>query len=259
MPELTITLATCCRNRTEHLKQTLPCNLKDNPQDYVRFLLVNYNSQDDMDEWVRSELMQFIPSGKLMYVHEKTADRFKHAHARNLAVRCCQTDVFCNLDADNYTGPGFGQWLRKFYLDQTKAAFTAYGGRCRGAPSGDMFGRISFQTKALLALGGYNEDLNVWGVEDWDVIYRALQAGYAQGEYPTEFDTKAIHHSNKSRVVGTGQDSPRKTMEKTAKILLGKYSMQQQPNAKGQWGKAHVTVNWEKEVELPLKAGEQLP
>lgn len=260
MSELTITLATCCRNRTEHLKKTLVKNLHDNPQAYVRFLLVNYNSQDDMDEWVRDKLMKYIPSGRLLYVHEKTVERFKHAHARNVAVRCCQTDVFCNVDADNYTGPGFGRWLREFYLSaKPHAAFTAYGGHQRGSPSGDMFGRISFDTRALIALGGYNEDLNMWGVEDWDLIQRALRAGYVQGCYPKEFDTKPVEHSGKSRTLGTDNALPADSIKASAGVQLGKFSMHQAPNARGGWGKAHVTVNWDREIELPLKAREVLP
>ena len=252
-----ITLATCCCNRTEHLKQTFLKNMEDNQQPYVRFLLVNYNSQDDMDEWAKVELMRYIPSGRLLYIHEKTAERFKHAHARNVAVRACQTEVFCNVDADNYTGPGFASWLREFYLGQTKAAFTSYGGQVRGSPSGDMFGRISFQTKSLIALGGYSEDLNTWGVEDYDLVQRALQAGFIQGGYPEEFDKqKVIKHQGTLRVEGTQYIDPKSSMEATAAAQQAKFGLEQQPNAKGAWGKARVTVNWDHEVDLPLAANQ---
>jgi hypothetical protein len=255
----TVTLATCCHGRAEHVKETLPKNLHDNQQDFVRFLLVNYNSDDDLDEWAREELSKYLASGRVMYVHEKTAERFLHSHARNVAVRCCQTDVFCNVDADNFTNSGFGRWLSKLYADHPgEAIFTGYGGE-RGAPCGDLFGRISFRLKHLCALGGYNEDLNSWGVEDYDVVKRAEQAGFMLKTYPERFDTKALKHSKNSRVAGTGFDSPLSAMQATERMQLGKFGMEQMPNAKGQWGRATVEINWTRTVEVPLSAGERLP
>lgn len=252
----TITLSTCCRNRTEHLKQTFLKNLEDNPQDYVRFLLLNYNSQDDLDDWVRSELSDHVESGRLLYVHEKTAERFKHAHARNVAVRACNTDVICNVDADNFTGTGFGEWLYQMYLDAAdRPVFTAWH---RGCPAGDIFGRISFRVRHLIALGGYSEELNQWGVEDWDVIKRAERAGLECIDYPNKFEIPAIPHEGTTRIYGTGYGTPLESLEASAKMQMAKFGTGQSPNAKGAWGRATVEVNWDRTVDLPLTAGETL-
>jgi len=257
MGNLTVTLSTCCYNRAEHVKQTLLKNLEDNQQDFVRFLLLNYNSQDDLDEWAREHLGRFIASGRVLYLHEKTADHFKHAHARNVAVRACTSEVICNVDADNFTGPDFGRWLRQVYLDNKSTAFTAYG-RDRGAPCGDLFGRISFRVRELIAIGGYSEDLDMWGVEDWDIIRRAERVGLKKVTYPERFDVKPLLHTQEARVSGAGYATPAESYTESANRQLGQFSTGQSPNAKGRWGKATVEVNWKKTVELPLSAGEEL-
>lgn len=257
MSDLTVTLSTCCHNRSEHVKKTFLKNIEDNPEPYVRFLLVNYNSQDDLDAWARDVLTEYIQNGRLLYVHEKTAKRFKHAHARNVAIRACNTDVICNIDADNFTGPGFGSWLHQAYLDAgDKPVFTAFG---KGSPCGDLFGRISFRVKHIKALGGYNEDLNTWGVEDWDIIKRADRVGMLCTSYPKEFNTEPLTHSQATRLQGTEFESPYDAMEQSAEMQLAKFGTGNNPNAKGQWGKAAVEVNWKRMVELPLSAGEILP
>ena len=261
MDDITITLATCCRNRADHVKTTLPKNIKTSNFPYVRFMLVNYNSQDDLDEWAREELIEHIESGRLLYIHEKTADRFKHAHARNVAVRCCQTEVFCNVDADNFTGWGFVEYLSDVYLEhRNKPVFTAYGGGTgRGSKCGSLFGRISFRVKQLVALGGYNEDLNQWGIEDYDLSMRGGQAGYKRVSYPEAFDINPLPHAQHLRIEGTDHSSTLASLRESEELHLAKFGAGMVPNAKGQWGKATVEVNWKRTVELPLSAGEVLP
>lgn len=241
------------------MKLTLPRNLADNPEPYVKFMLVNYNSQDDLDEWAHEEMAEHVKSGKLLYVRERTAERFKHAHARNVAVRCCQTDVTCNVDADNFTGQLFGAFLHKVYTEAgDRPVFTAYGGK-RGAPCGDLFGRISFRVRHLVAVGGYNEDLNTWGVEDMDVIKRAEMIGMIKMNYPPEFDTKPVEHTAEMRIEGSPYPSMSASFKASEKLHMGRMAVAPNPNAKGHWGVAKVEINWTRVVELPLKAGERLP
>ena len=53
-----ISFATVCMNRLHHIRQTLPKNIADN-SDYenVEFILLDYNSSDGLEEWVK-ETMQ---------------------------------------------------------------------------------------------------------------------------------------------------------------------------------------------------------
>lgn len=49
-----LSFCTTCKGRTFHLKQTLPQNLKVVRQfSEVELIVLNYNSPDDLDEWIR--------------------------------------------------------------------------------------------------------------------------------------------------------------------------------------------------------------
>ena len=47
-----LVFCTTCKGRTAHLRETLPRNLVDNPDS--RFLVLDYNSQDDLLDFLRS-------------------------------------------------------------------------------------------------------------------------------------------------------------------------------------------------------------
>lgn len=256
----TVTLMTACRNRTHHLMQTLPSNLEDNPQEYVKFVVLNYNSEDEMDGWVKEEVARYIPSGRLTYVHEQSATRWQHSHARNIMVRAARTDIVCNVDADNWTGPGFGKWLSGIYAKYQghEKIFTGYGPP-EGCPRGDYYGRISFWRTHLVAMGGYNEDMQIWGAEDWDIVKRAEAIGLKRVPYPKEFWIEPIGHSNADRIMNTEYGSVGEAHADMIRRHAGKFAMgMMSPNARGTWGVATVQVNWKKVVHLPLGPKEEL-
>ena len=52
--------------RTYQLQKTYIQNIEDNlPYGDVNFVLLNYNSQDGMDEWVNESLSDYIKKGLL--------------------------------------------------------------------------------------------------------------------------------------------------------------------------------------------------
>ena len=70
------------------MRQTLGRNLTDNPGPNSVFIVLDYNSADDMGEFVRTEHAKDIESGKLVYYRTEEPDRFRMAHAKNMAHRC---------------------------------------------------------------------------------------------------------------------------------------------------------------------------
>ena len=72
-----------CRGRVQHLRRTLPQNMRDNPGPNVIFVLLDYNSDDGLNEFIKSELSNEINNGKLIYYRNNDAPRFKMAHAKN--------------------------------------------------------------------------------------------------------------------------------------------------------------------------------
>jgi hypothetical protein len=113
-----IAFCTTCRGRAMHVRRTLPQNIADNPGRDSVFVLLDYNSQDDLEMFVSLELNEELERGKLVYYRNPEPVRFRMAHAKNQAHRCGLlegADVLVNLDADNLTGWGFAAFVRETF------------------------------------------------------------------------------------------------------------------------------------------------
>src|SRR5208337_3736572 len=107
-----VAFCTTCKGRTQHIEETLPANLRDNPA--ARFVLVNYNSPDHLDEFIRKGHMDAIESGRLSVYRFTEPGPFRMAHAKNLAHRLAMrdgADALVNIDADNFAGPDFDRYV----------------------------------------------------------------------------------------------------------------------------------------------------
>src|SRR6187402_102950 len=97
-----ISFCTVCMNRIEHLKQTLPKNIEDNiAYGNLEFLLLDYNSKDGLEEWVESEMKEYIDKGILHYYKTTEPEYFHRSHSRNMIIKKATGDIVCNIDADN--------------------------------------------------------------------------------------------------------------------------------------------------------------
>ena len=97
-----ISFCTVCMNRLYHLKQTLPRSIKDN-MDYpnVEFVLLDYNSEDGLENWVNTEMSDYIDSGVLVYYKTEEPEHFHRSHSRNVMFKLASGDILINLDADH--------------------------------------------------------------------------------------------------------------------------------------------------------------
>src|ERR1700748_3109986 len=97
-----ISICTVCMNRLMHLSETLPRNIREN-MDYpnVEFVVLNYNSRDDMDNWIKYNMMDYIRSGILKYYKTTEPAYFDRSHSKNMALRLATGDILCMVDADN--------------------------------------------------------------------------------------------------------------------------------------------------------------
>src|SRR5690349_9158200 len=99
-----ISFCIVCMNRLHQLEETLLQNIKDNEgYDNLEFVVLNYNSQDGMDEWVREHLSDYISIGKVNYYKTSEPTIFSHSHSKNLMFKLAKGDIVCNVNADNYT------------------------------------------------------------------------------------------------------------------------------------------------------------
>src|SRR5580658_7186571 len=163
-----IAFCTTCKNRTQHLRQTLPKNLADNAgYENAVFVVLDYGSEDDLCEYIYREHGAELKSGRLALYHYHTPGKFHMAHAKNMAHRCGMlegADILVNLDADNLTTPGFAQYLADQFAKNDRMFM--WSRMIRGQFRRGISGRIACTPTAFLLAGGYDEKYSDWGPDD---------------------------------------------------------------------------------------------
>ena len=192
-----IAFCTTCKGRTVHLKETLPQNLADNA-DYAncKFIILDYNSQDDLLAYLKANHLREIESGRLVVYSFREPGPFHMAQAKNLAMRCGileGADIVVTLDADNFTGPGFAHYIADLFENEDEhiflcpGVFTNSSGRTVFAPGGGFVvvrnrgiaGRLVIRGQDFIKAGGYDNKFDTWRGEDMDLKARLLNMGYA--------------------------------------------------------------------------------
>lgn len=206
---MNIVFCITCRGRVQHVKEALPKNLEDNgldaysPKGLTKFVLVDYNSNDGLQEYLQAKHSLAIAAGYLTVYHFPAATTFKVAHAKNMAHRCGILeggDILVNLDADNFTGPNFSTYIREQFEAATKESFM-WARMIQSGPDRlprGINGRIIVTKNAFLNVGGYDERYAVWSPDDKDFNLRLRRLKYN----PIEIDRKylsAITHTDKMR------------------------------------------------------------
>jgi len=195
-----ISICTVCKNRAYHYKQTILKNIDDHKNEAnVEFVLLDYNSEDDLELWVQNNLSEHIESGLFNYYKTFDPMYFERSHSRNMAFRLAKGDLICNVDADNYTGPLFSSYL----IDQFKKndkVFVCAGGQFDNIARSDIGGRICVNSKDFQAVGGYDEGMTSYGFEDFDLINRLEMRNLRKILIKDQQFLDIICHSTKDRV-----------------------------------------------------------
>jgi hypothetical protein len=184
-----------CKGRVQHLEKTLPKNLKDNVYENLVFIVLDYNSQDHLIEYLKTYQSE-INSGRLVVYSLKDSGPFHMTHAKNLAHRCGileGADILVNLDADNYTGEGFAEWVANNFKNDSffwSGVVQGLGKKFRGTS-----GRIVVSKHAFLNAGGYDEKYETWAPDDKDFNARLCRLGYRPVEMERRF-LEAIPHKD---------------------------------------------------------------
>lgn len=169
-----ISFCTTCMNRLFHLKHTIERNIKNNlSYPDIEFVLINYNSSDGLDEWVRLNLMKYIDQGILNYYRTDEPEFFHASKAKNLAHFLSSGDIVCNLDGDNFTGKDYAFYINYLFNKHGLDLLAHF----KKSPYWGTEGRIVVTKENFLKLGGYDEYLLPIGHEDHDLINRAKAFG----------------------------------------------------------------------------------
>lgn len=195
-PHITLKISFCTTvmNRLHHLKETLPMNLADNAvTENIEFVILDYNSTDGLETWMQQNFDNFC--GKVVYFKTTQPTFYNRSHSRNIAFRLASGDIVCNLDADNYAGKGFAEYLTAIF-QQHHSIFIAP----QNNNLSDTFGKISTTKSDFLQLKGYDEAIKGYGFEDNDLKNRLKNLGRTEVTFNDVEFLKAITHTEEERI-----------------------------------------------------------
>lgn len=160
-----------CMNRTKYLKKTLLKNLKFNSNSKIEFVLVDFNSTDGLNNYIKKnkEFEKYIINKQLKYFFYENLKYWHASIAKNIAHKFATGKILVNLDCDNFIGENGGDFILNIFkennniiLSQSKEIFGS-----------GTAGRISISKDNFEKLGGYNESFFPVGYQDTDIIERA--------------------------------------------------------------------------------------
>lgn len=191
-----ISFCTVCMNRLSFLKETLPKNIEDNLKyGNLEFIVLNYNSADEIDEWINTEMLKYIEQGILKYIKTTEPKYFLRSHSKNVVSKQASGDIICNVDADNFIGKGFAEFINDSFCNDKNIYLFVDENTER-----DCCGRICLTKDDFTTLRGYDEDLEGYGFEDFDLRNRLKLLGRKFVRIPKENFLNAISHSDVERL-----------------------------------------------------------
>lgn len=192
---LKISFCVICMNRLAHLQETLLRNLLDNSSyPELELVLLDYNSQDEMESWAKQQLGTHMDSGRLVYYKTFEPQVFSHSHAKNLAFKLATGDIVCNVNADVFLGADFAVYLHQVFSSNPQAYVYPEPGK-RFAPGAS--GIVCVNRKDFLQVGGFDERMKVYGWEDRDFLNRLAFAGKEECHVVDTRFLKVIDHIDK--------------------------------------------------------------
>lgn len=195
-----ISICTVCMNRLFHVRETLPVNIQENigfPN--IEFVLLDYNSSDGLEEWVRANMMQYIKSGILKYYRTTEPVYFSMSHSKNMISKLASGDILCMMDGDNYAGVNYAGWINSVFVEKgdnsVVSAFTPEGLRYI-----DMGGKITFHRHLFSKVRGFDESFAGYGMDDKDLLVRLEKAGGIPVTIKNRAYMRFIGHSTVERL-----------------------------------------------------------
>ena len=182
-----------CMNRLHHLKETIVRNITDNIHSDVEFVLLDYNSTDGLEEWVKG-LRDYIDSGVLNYYKTFDPPCYRRGHSRNMAFRLADAEIVCNLDADNYLGKDFASYFIELFETEKNTFYRM------NPDSRDTFGRVCVRKDDFIRIRGYDEEMEGYGFEDNDLFLRLKKSGLDQRIIFRQEFSNAIRHTDLERI-----------------------------------------------------------
>ncbi len=245
-----ISLCTTTMNRLYDLQKTLPVNIELN-KDYkkLEFVILDYNSVDDVEKWMKNNMMKHIRSGLVVYYKTTEPKYYSMSHSRNIAFKVASGDIVNNVDADNFTefddtnDMCFVKYLNRLANEQPRKAIFSKGKRL-------MHGRLGFFKDEFIDLGGYDEGLVGYGHDDKDLMHRAWALGFTLMWFGGQYVYR-IKTSRHDKVRNMSHKNWKETEKMNKEISANNMSKGiYKANQDMHWGKACLIKNFTEQIEV---------
>ncbi len=173
----TLSFCITCKNRLWQIRETLPKNLMDNIQnkDKIEFILVDFASDDGLQQWVLDNFVKEIEEGYLKYFFTKQLPYWHVSIAKNTSHILAKNNILVNLDCDNYTGYNGGLFvienMLKYGINNTVIH------QFNNNYGSGSYGRIALTKYNFMEIGGYDESFEPMVHEDTDLLKRLFVNG----------------------------------------------------------------------------------
>lgn len=196
-----LSFCTICMNRLHHLKQTLPQNMEDNKgYENLEYVVLDYNSKDGMEQWVKANFMEQIRSGRLVYYKNPYPEQFNMSHSKNMVSRLASGEIVCLVDADNYTGNRYARFVNNnFQINPNSFLTTVY--KDKLIHKIDTGGRVCFRKTDFMSIQGFDESMNNYGFDDIDFANRLEASGKKRVILKNHEFLNAIEHNDDARIM----------------------------------------------------------
>ncbi|EHQ27576.1 hypothetical protein Mucpa_3478 [Mucilaginibacter paludis DSM 18603] len=205
-----ISICIVSMNRLHHLKQTLLQNIIDN-SDYqmLEYILLDYNSNDGMEKWVKENFQKYISDGILKYYRTVEPTQWNPSHAKNLAFNLAQGEILCNIWADYYAGPQFATYVNEQFNEDENIVLTPIKSQresllCAAKP--DVLAKVCVRTADFKAVNGFDEKMDRHGFEDHDFVNRLELIGVKRTLIEDLSFLNFISHSDDERFEENADD-----------------------------------------------------
>ncbi|RNL55413.1 glycosyltransferase family A protein [Pedobacter jejuensis] len=189
-----ISFCTVSMNRLHHLKHTLERNILANlSYSNLEYILLDYNSSDGTKTWVMNNMKKYLKSGILKYYHNAQPIQFDRSHSRNMAFRLATGDLLCNVDADNFLGVNFAQFINQNFQHNNEIFLTPQ------FYYRDVIGRLVIKATDFKKSRGYHESMSGYGFEDIELYRRLSIRKLKHVRFFNKAFLEVIHHSNQER------------------------------------------------------------
>ncbi len=197
---IALSICTVSMNRLHHLKETLPKNLKDNEGCAgLEFVLLDYSSTDGLEEWVKANFPSQLASGYLKFHRLEGQEYFDRSHSRNRAFKHANGEILCNVDADNFTGKGFADYVLNAFRREQNIFLTA-DTKMKSYFLRNAFGRFAVRATDYWAVGGMDEEMKGYGSEILDLHDRLKARGLQERIIGDLSFLNALSHSDEERI-----------------------------------------------------------